>query len=295
LGTVAYVGTQTTNQLADRDVNAGQVIGLGNPGRPAFSRFGRGIATNMWDGFLSSNYHSLQTSVRRQYKGLTLQGAYTWSKALNMADDEGWAGVSFNQDFAFRRNYARAGYDRRHVLQLGYVYDLPFGKGQRFANTGVLGQALGGWSLSGVTAAFTGTPFTVTSPGGTLNLPGALQTADQVQSNIGRPEVIGPEGRFYDAAGWAAVTLAPGQAGRFGTSGLKQLSNPGVFRTDLTLQKTFKFFEKVDASFRAEAYNFTNSRLSTGFASADVTNPNFMRVLSAFDERQVRFGLRFAF
>jgi hypothetical protein len=296
LGTVAYVGTQTTNQLADRDVNAGQVIGAGNAGRPYFSRFGRGIATNMWDGYLSSNYHSLQTSVRRQYKGLTLQGAYTWSKALNWgADDEGWAGVPFNQDFAFRRNYARAGYDRRHVFQLGYVYDLPFGKGQRFANTGVLSQVVGGWTLSGVTAAFTGTPFTVSSPGGTLNLPGATQTADQVNPKVNRPEVIGPEGRFYDASAWAAVTLAPGERGRFGSTGIKQLSNPGVLRTDLTLQKSFKFFERVDMSFRAEAYNFTNSRLSTGFASTDVTNPNFLRVLSAGDERQFRLGLRFGF
>ncbi|MDX2269113.1 MAG: TonB-dependent receptor [Bryobacter sp.] len=296
LGSIAYVGTKTTNQLADRDVNAGQVIGAGNAGRPFASQFGRNIPTNMWDGYIGSNYHSLQTSIRRQYRGLTLQGAYTWSKALNWsADDEGWAGVPFNQDFVFHRNYARAGYDRRHVFQLGYVYDLPFGKGQRWASSGVLSQVIGGWTISGVTAAYTGTPFTVTSPGGTLNLPGATQTADQVNSVVARPEQIGADGRFYDTSAWRAVTLAPGERGRFGSSGLKQLSNPGILRTDLTLSKTFKFFERVDMTIRGEAYNFTNSRLSTGFASTDVTNPNFLRVTSAFDERQFRLGLRFAF
>jgi hypothetical protein len=296
LGSVAYVGTVTTNQLADRDINAGQVIGAGNAGRPFSQQFGRNIATTMWDGYIGANYHSLQTSVRRQYRNLTLQGAYTWSKALNWgADDEGWAGVPFNQDFVFRRNYARAGYDRTHVFQLGYVYDLPIGKGQKWVNSGIASQVIGGWTISGVTAAYTGTPFTAVGPAGTLNLPGATQTADQVNPVVARPENIGSDGRFYDISAWAPVVLAPGERGRFGSTGLKQLSNPGVFRTDLTLSKTIKFAERVDMTIRGEAYNFTNSRLSTGFASTDVTNPNFLRVTSAFDERQFRLGLRFAF
>ncbi len=291
--TVAYVGTQATHQMADRDINSGQVLGAGNPGRPYSARFGRNIATNMWDGYLSSNYHALQTSVRRQARGLTVQGAYTWSKAINMTDDEGWAGVTYNWGPAFHRNRATAGYDRTHVFQMGYVYELPLGAGKKVASTGAMKHVAGGWSISGITAAFTGNPFTPSAPGGTLNLPGNAQTPDQVKAAVGRPEGIGGDKTFYDRSAFAAI--APGQAPRFGSMGRNSLRNPGMLRHDVMLSKDLRFFERVVMTFRAEAYNFTNSRLSTGFASTDVTNPNFLRVLSAVDERQIRFGLRFGF
>jgi len=54
---IAYVGTSTTDQLGDLDINSGQVIGAGNAGRPYSSRFGRNIATLLLDGYLESNYH----------------------------------------------------------------------------------------------------------------------------------------------------------------------------------------------------------------------------------------------
>ena len=55
---------------------------------------------------------------------------------MNMTDDDGWAGVNWNWAPAFRRNHAPAGYDRTHVFQIGWVYELPFGKGKSWANTG---------------------------------------------------------------------------------------------------------------------------------------------------------------
>ncbi len=293
VSTVAYVGTQTTNQSADRDINSGQVLGAGNAGRPYSSRFGRNIATNMWDGYLSSNYHALQTSVRRQAGGLILKGSYTWSKAINMTDDEGWAGVSYNWGPAFDRNRATAGYDRTHIFQMAYAYDLPFGRGKQFATSGAAMHILGGWSINGTTAAFTGTPFTPSAPGGTLNLPGNIQTPDQVKAVVARPEGIGPNATFYDTSAFAAIPA--GQAPRFGSMGRNSLRSPGSLRHDVLLSRQFQFGERLSMTFRGEAYNFTNSRLSTSFASGDVTNPNFLRVLSATDERQIRFGLRFAF
>jgi hypothetical protein len=292
VSSIGYVGTQSTNVMGDRDVNSGQVLGAGNAGRPYSAQFGRNISTLMWDGYLSANYHALQTSVRRQAKGLTLQGSYTWSKALNMADDEGWQGVSYNWGPAFRRNYAPAGYDRRHVFQMGYVYELPLGKGQKWANGRVADAVIGGWQFSGIMSAYTGTPFTPGAPAGTLNLPGNIQTADQVKADVGRPEGIGPGTTFYDTSAFANVV---GGTPRFGSMGRNSMRNPGIFRNDLTLSKNFNFWEKLTMSFKAEAFNFTNSRLSTGFASVDVTNANFLRVLSAVDERQVRLSLRFQF
>ncbi len=292
VSSIAYVGTQSTNVMGDRDVNSGQILGAGNAGRPYSAQFGRNISTLMWDGYLSANYHALQTSVRRQAKGLTLQGSYTWSKALNMADDEGWQGVSYNWGPAFRRNYAPAGYDRTHVFQMGYVYELPLGKGQKWANGKVANAVIGGWQFSGIMSAYTGTPFTPGAPAGTLNLPGNIQTADQVKADVGRPEGIGPGTTFYDTSAFANVV---GGTPRFGSMGRNSMRNPGIFRNDLTLSKNFNIGERLTMNLKGEAFNFTNSRLSTGFASTDVTNANFLRVLSAVDERQFRLALRFQF
>ena len=298
VASLGYVGTQSTHMLADLDINAG-FPGSGQAGRPYFAKFGRATATNMWDGYLSSNYHSLQSSLRKQFtKGLMLQGSYTWSKAINMTDDDGWASVGWNWAPVFARNRAPAGYDRRHVFNMGWVYELPMGKGKPIANSGVIAQIVGGWSVNGIISAYTGRPFTVTAPGGSLNAPNNTQTADQVKTSVDKLGQIGPGGYFLDPTAFKSVT----DPRRFGSSGRDILSQSGVLNTDLMINRSFRITEKVTTDFRAEFYNFPNTShfgggsTSTGnIASTDVTNPNFMRIIGAWGERQVRFGLRIGF
>jgi hypothetical protein len=252
----------------------------------------------MWDGFLSANYHSLQTAINKQFsKGLLIKGAYTWSKAINMTDDDGWASVLFNWDPVFSRNRAAAGYDRTHVFQLGWVYELPAGQGKKFANSGPAAWVLGGWQVNGVVAAYTGVPLTVTAPGAALNAPGSQQTADQV-GPITKLGLIGSAGTYYNTAAFRAPT----DPGRFGTTGRNILRNPGIFNTDLSLFKNFRIGERINMQFRTEAFNATNhpqfgqnNNRAGAFSSLDVSNPNFLRIVNAFGERQLRFALRLQF
>jgi len=65
VASVGYVGTQTTHQLADLDINAAPAGG-GTGGQPLFAKFGRTAPTLMWDGWLSANYHSLQATINRR-------------------------------------------------------------------------------------------------------------------------------------------------------------------------------------------------------------------------------------
>jgi len=289
VATVAYVGTQTVHQLADRDINAGYP-GSGIENLPYYASFGRATATNMWDGYLSSHYHSLQTSIRKQLThGLMLQGAYTWSKAINMTDDDGWAGVGWNWGPVFSRNRAPAGYDRTHVFQMGWVYELPMGKGKKIATNGVANHVLGGWSVNGVMAMYTGTPFTVNAPDSSLNAPSNTQTADQV-GPIHQLSQVGPGTYWYDPSSFKAVTEQ-----RFGTTGRNILRNPGQWNTDLMINKSFAVTERVKVDFRTEFYNLPNTSHFGGVASTDVTSGNFLQILSSSGERQIRFGLRMGF
>lgn len=284
---IGYVGTASIGMLADRDINASRP-GEGAAGRPYAAITGRRIAINMWDSYLNSNYHSLQVAINRSFsKGLSLKGAYTYSKAIGMADDEGWAGVAWDHLDVFHRNRSRAGFDREQMFQMGFVYELPVGEGKALATTGAASHILGGWQISGIAALLSGRPFTVRSSGASLNAQSALQTADQV-GEVRKIGAVGPGTTYYNRDAFAPVTEQ-----RFGTSGRNILNRPGVTNLDFSIMKNMALSEKVNAQFRAEFFNFTNTP-QFGTPGTSVTGGNFMTVVSASGDRQIRLGLRFS-
>ncbi len=151
-----YVGQHTVHRLADQDLNAG----FPGSGTACFRRRELSAALSArryWNGYLSAEYSSLQVAFNRQFSnGLMLKGAYTYSHAIDYADDDGWTGVNYNWGPVFQRNRASAGFDQRHVFQLGWVYDLPFGPGKKFVNSGIASKVVGGWHFSGTESCYTG-------------------------------------------------------------------------------------------------------------------------------------------
>ncbi len=240
-------------------------------------------------GYLSSDYNSLQVAFNKQFsKGLLLKGAYTWSHAIDFADDDGWAQTSFFGD-QFSRNRQTAGFDRNQVFQLGWVYELPVGKGKTYLNSGMIAQVIGGWQFSGREACYTGTPFTVTANGTSLNAPDQAQTADQILSNVQKIGGVGPGEVYYNPNAFAPVTRVG-----FGTSGLNILRNPGVWNTDVSVSRNFSFWEKAKLQVQAEFYNLPNTSHFNG-PDNNVNDSSFMQVTSSFGERQIRVGAHLTF
>src|SRR5437016_2728414 len=185
LVSVGYVGTQTVHQFADLNINAA----LPGPGQSALGQplncaqanltrtacitpgFGRTTETDLWQGYLSANYHSLQVSINRQFThGLMVKGAYTYSKAIDFTDDDGWAGLAWNDTSILRRNRARAGFDTPQIFQMAYVYELPIGRGKKWASGGGVAEKIASdWQISGIFSAIHGQPFSLTASGGLLN------------------------------------------------------------------------------------------------------------------------------
>lgn len=285
----AYVGTHTTHQLADYNINTGYP-GSGTTGLPQYATIGRTTATNMWDGYLSSEYNSLQVTVNRQFaNGLMLKGAYTWSHAIDYADDDGWTGTTWNWAPVFQRNRASAGFDRRQVFQLGWLYDLPFGPGKKYVNSGIAAHILGDWELSGIEACYTGTPFTISAPGTSLDAPGGnAQTADQVMASVPFIGTVGTNGHWYNPAAFAPVTTQ-----RFGTTGRNTLAGPGVWNTDMSISRIFPIRESLKFEFRTEFYNLPNTSHFNN-PNTSVTSGNFMKVTSSYGERRIQFAGRFS-
>jgi hypothetical protein len=287
IGSVGYVGTATVRSFGDLNINY-STPGGGTAGRLFYGAYGRTADTLAWNGGFSTNYHGLQTTInRRAADGLTIKGAYTFSAAINQTDDDGWAGVSWNDPAQFSRNRARAGFDQNHVFQLGFVYELPFGEGKRYATGGPVKMLLGNWQVNGVVAAFQGRRFSVGASGASLNAPGNSQTADQVKGQVEQIGDVGPGQFYYDPTAFVAVNEV-----RYGTSGRNILRAPGVSNLDLSLFRRFPIKERLALEFRAETFNATNTPhfLAPG---SSVNSSSFMQVLSAEqDQRQFRFGLR---
>jgi len=285
---VGYVGSKSTHLLADYDINAGYP-GSTVANLPYNLKYGRTVATQMWDGYLSSNYHSLQVAANRSFaNGLLIKAAYTYSHSIDYTDDDGWASVGWNWAPVFQRNRATAGFDRAHVLNIGWVYELPVGKGKMLAKSGVPAKIVGGWQVNGILSAYTGTPTTVTDTQA-LNAPDNTQTANQV-GPVNKIGAVGPGTRYYDISAFASVPTI----NTFGSTGRDILRNPGVWNTDLNITREFPIKEQVKLQFRAEFYNFPNTSHFSGFASTNVGSggANFLSVRSSFGERQIRFALR---
>jgi len=306
---IAYVGNQTVHQLLDRDINAGP-IGKGSAGRPLYATQGRAIAANMWDGIGSGNYHAMQATLDRRFsKGFMLKTSYTWSKTINMADDDGWAGLRWtNWAPDLKRNRTVAGYHRPHMFTVGWVYEMPFGSGKKYNLTGPMNAIAGGWKFNGIFYAYSGTPFTVSASTTSLNMAGTSQGANLIApaKYVGN---VGPGTWFYDPKSFSDPNLnRPADVYRFGTMGPNSLRGPGFWRSDVSIFKEFRLMERLKMEFKAEAFNLTNhARFNNPAGNVSSMNfntdgsikavNNFLAITSAPDlqERQFRFGMRFAF
>jgi hypothetical protein len=297
---IGYVGTASVNGFAFLDINASQIPGSGNDGRPLYAEFGRTATTREWDGRTHSNYHSLQASVNRRLKdGLLLKSSYTYSHAIDQADYSDWTEFRWNALSVFDRNRATSSMNIPHIFQLGTVYELPFGASKKFAKSGVSRAVLGGWQLNGVFSAYTGRPYTLTASGSTLNMPGNEQTPDQIKADVAKLGMVGDDGTWFDTTAFARPTGV-----QFGNVGRNTMSGPGVVNLDLSLFRDFKLSERFNLQFRAESFNVSNT---PHFANpdedgADINSSNFGRILatqSAADalgrSREFRFGLRLSF
>ncbi|MEO6723959.1 MAG: TonB-dependent receptor, partial [Blastocatellia bacterium] len=294
----AYVGSRAIRQTANVNINAAGPGG-GNAGR-ALANFGRTANINLLTPFNTATYNSLQTQLTRRISTSSILGlSYTYSKAIGYADNSD-SGLTFNWVPAWERNRAVTNFDRPHNLQIYAVYELPFGHGKRWAQDGLANWLAGGWQLNGVFSKLSGTPFTVTSSGTSLNAPGNTQTADQVKADV---QILGKVGRgqsYFDPAAFAPVTSV-----RFGTSGRNTLRGPGLTNLDASLFRDFKLTERFKLQFRVEVFNVTNTpafnnpgaNASSPTTVAGVTTLNgYTEITSAqATERQFRFALKLSF
>jgi hypothetical protein len=304
-------GVRVTGQAAlNLAVACGSTVA--DPFRPYL-----GYATiNGLQNMSSSIYHALQFGLRHSMGGLQLNVAYTYAHSIDDSSDR-FDGTFVN---SYDPSSARASsnFDQRHILNIGYVYDLPF-----FRGSGLTHALLGGWQWSGIVAYNTGTPFSVTngaSFGDNAGVGNGVGTGSYLDV-IGNP-YAGTNGAFGSVGPYldynpAAFALPRGLT--FGDVNRNFLRNPNYTNFDMALFKHFVIHEQIALEFRAEAFNIfnhtnfapisggsggigssfsssTNSYDCTGDAGAScIGQADFLNSSAAHNPRILQLGLKFIF
>jgi hypothetical protein len=298
---LAYVHGRSDGGYADRNLNYGEPGG----GQAARQYFPVAGTTDIWDwaGRTKRRYNALQVALNRPYRnGLLLKGAYTLSEAKNETDEDGWTTLPWSHPSMLDRNFALSTEDRTHMLQLGFLYDLPFAKNSKSA----LGYIVKDWQVNGIFSAYSGTPFSVGGTNPALNCQGcsSIGVLINAQGDLSPTGTPGSNTEpWYDKSAFSQPT-GTGIDG-FGTSNRNQFRSPSVWNMDLGIFRAFPV-GKLRPELRVQItnlFNHTNwARPVTNFTAA-----NFMTFIpsaahqfnnlwgTATVERQIQIGLRLEF
>ncbi|MBI2687215.1 MAG: TonB-dependent receptor [Acidobacteria bacterium] len=297
---VAYVGNKGTRVSQQFNANGGMVLGGGRDGRPLWAPFRRDTDTNMSFIGTSTNYNSLQAKFDRRFSGgFQLTTAYTWAKAIDYSNDNGGFAYLINP----QRSRARSDFDRRHMFNQSYVWELPFGKGKRWTNSGPAAAVLGGWQVTGILTMMSGQVFNVSAPAATLNAPGNSNNPNYIGSgSLPVSGTINFRATGRNQPTWFDVNVfqAPAQ-NTFGNVGRNAFTGPGFFNVDLSAFRRFKVKERLTLEVRAESYNFTNTpqypNPDGGFGNATFGQITSASIGNSSDggSRQIQLGMRILF
>ncbi|HEU5239947.1 MAG TPA: hypothetical protein VFU37_22635, partial [Pyrinomonadaceae bacterium] len=252
-----YVGNRSRNLLATFQEGSG----------------GQGIARNAAGQLISSvllysnaaraSYDGWQTQlVKRLSRNVQGQVSYTYSRTVDNATgvfngigdskNQGRQGPVHPFDLDFDKG--RSVLDIPHLLSADAIIDLPFGKGQRYLNSGAGSERLfGGWQLNIIQSARSGFPFSVVCQ---CDLIRPSQVGDPF-ANV-RPGFFMNPDAFSTTTGITNVTNAAGQIVRFGNVPRNSFRGPSIWNTDLSIFKNTKITERMKFQLGMEFFNLWN-------------------------------------
>jgi len=292
IASAGYVATRTTDQLHQLDANWSP-IGTGAAGQVLNRRFGRTAATRFLGTLGTAKYDSLQMRLEHRFSsGYQVSIGYTWAHGRGYSGESSGATPPVGLPDYYELNYGDLSRDIRHNFQATGIVELPFGRGKRWAQSGPAAEVLGGWQISGLLSAYTGSPFTAVADNSTLNSSASTQFADCFAAT---PRRTGDIFQWYQRSDFRVPA-----AGRFGTCGNNSLRGPGLVNVDLGVDRKWRFGEQFELKFRAEAFNAANTPHHSNPTNS-VNSGAFMQALGirntgrdGLDERTFRVGLKFS-
>jgi Carboxypeptidase regulatory-like domain/TonB-dependent Receptor Plug Domain len=292
----AYVGNLGRHEVRQPNINVESfAVGIANPT----------AQTNQIRPFLgytditqfrsdsNSNYNALQISGTKRKGDLVATVSYTYSKVLGQT-----SGINDNpepecpftcqlangQTVSWRQfYYGPLSFDRRNIFVATYTYSLPFFRSQR----GFSGQALGGWSFSGITRAQSGQPLTISATQ-TIG-PGGSGFSRRANLGSGGAPCLGGSLCWFDASLYTKASNLSA-----GTAPTGNIIGPGYYAWDMSLRKSFRLpRESMNLQLQADAFNVFNK---TNWNNPGTSVGGSLGLIGGSNPpRQLQFGARFAF
>jgi hypothetical protein len=242
----------------------------------------REVATNS-----NAAYHSMQLVLNKLFShGLSILTSYTLGKLLDYYSAMN-LGQTPQDPYSHRADRGYSDEDRRHVLNISFIYELPIWRSQKT----LVGKLAGGWMISGMYGYASGRPINIVS-GQDYSLTGV---------GFDRPDLVGNPARSYASRDdmiqrfFNTGAFAANQPGRYGNAARNPIYGPSGAGTDLSLVKSFLISERLGrVQFRAEFYNAWN-QVAFGNPENRLNNRLFGQIQSASDPRIVQLALRYQF
>ncbi len=321
---IAYVGQRGTHLVIPHEAN-NPLPGTGpyatwapiNDRRPLATVLPNVGNIALTESSGTSWYNALQVSGRRRMTGgLEMMFQYTYSKTNT--DGLGYYGCggvnaegAYWQDAYNRRgNYGPACFDVRHNLTTAGVFNVPFGKGQKFGSSSprIVDLVLGGWNINYNLAVRGGFPVTIFAS--TQNTNSGRSPRGNARANrygtLAEPTTRTVDtwfGKAFTAADFCAAGVNNGTCaygvpalGEFGSAGVGTERAPGFFNMDTSIGKYFNITERHRLQFRAEMFNVLNY-VSWGAPGRDITTPaTFGQITGQINSpRNIQFSLKYSF
>jgi hypothetical protein len=242
---------------------------------------------SMRDDGDNSNYNSMQMTVsRRLTSGLSITGNYTWSRTLDSSSG------SPQDSYNARADYGLSAVHRAHLLNINYIYELPFFRGSHHS---AIRNVLGGWEFAGVTTYQSGAPNSIVVSSDVARI-GASSSRATLLADPNLSAGDRTLTRWFNTE--AALQPERMIQGVFGNGGRDVLIGPGLNQWDISAIKNFALLDRARLQFRAESFNVVNHASFTGidttarFDAAGKPTGTYGAVTGSGPGRVLEFGLK---
>jgi hypothetical protein len=244
-----------------------------------------------------SSYQSLQVKYEKRFShGLSVVAHYTFSKLISDSDEAGsdveWAAASgsIQNLFNLRQERSVSAFHRPQRVVASFDYQLPVGRNRALGKNmnKVLDGVIGGWELSSIISAQSGTPLQVTLANGNM-WDGAVQRPNLVANPAMSGPVFGRLNNYFNVNAFTTPDdYTFGSAPRY----LSTYRGPALINEDATLMKNFVIHEKKSIQVRLEAYGVTNSP-QWGNPNTSFGGSTFGQITSAGGNRTLQVAAKF--
>jgi len=258
--TVDYVGSENHHIFNFSNINLASLPGPNdtnptstadiNSRRPYQSVPGNIIQQHMWG---SSHYHGLEVELKKRFtNGFSVNTNFVWGKSMDFQDSDHKASGEMGNNPQI--DYGRSDFMQPYVYKASAIYELPFGKGKQFLNSGKWWQnQLGGWRMSGFLTVEGGFPFNVNATDNS-NTGGGIQMRAEETCN-------GNHGPHTFAEWFNTSCYQQPAENTFGNERRNNLNGPRNTNLDLSAFKEFPIWETLTFQFRADAFSALNHPL----------------------------------